>query len=243
MREINIDGKTFGLWTVIGKSDKPRYVKCKCACGKIQDVRKNALMRGDTLSCKKCVNRKIPNRNNGSEKRTRTMLENQKKKYIGTTINGWKILDLYKKEGLKGDNLYCKAICPVCGKEHDIRLYKLKDTEMCLKCKGDIEQPGKVMREVCDVEGTNLAIIKSRLNGKVNKNSKTGYNGVVMNNGKYAAYIIFKGKRFYLGTYSDVLDAANARKRADELIYGTFLNQHVGWEEELKQKLTELKKK
>lgn len=235
MKPIDINGKTFGSWTVIGPSDKPRYVKCRCACGTVQDVRKNALMRGDTLGCNQCsVSKK-------AKHRSQTMLERQKKKYIGQIINSWKILDLYKKDGLEGDNLYCRALCPVCGKECNIRLYKLKDIDKCKQCTDNFSDAAEETRKISVVDGSSLILAKARLNGVVNKNSKTGYNGVTFRNGKYFANITFKKKHFYLGSYNNISDAIFARKAADELLYKTYLEEHEGWEQELREQLNELK--
>ena len=99
-----------------------------------------------------------------------------------------------------------------------------------------------VIHSVTQMDGSSLSSVKSRMGGKVNKNSQTGVNGVVKRpNGRYFAYINFRRKQIYLGLYDDLDDAIAARKKAETAIYGEYLDQHEGWEEELKEKLEKLK--
>lgn len=44
-------GKRYGSWTVIGLSDKPRYVKCKCYCGTESDIHSYSLTNGTSTNC------------------------------------------------------------------------------------------------------------------------------------------------------------------------------------------------
>lgn len=47
-------GKKYGKWVVIGISEKPRYLTCKCECGTIRDVAKSSLTNG-LSSCCGCI--------------------------------------------------------------------------------------------------------------------------------------------------------------------------------------------
>ena len=47
----NIEGKEFGEWRVLEKSDKDRYWKCQCSCGNIKDVLDYSLIHGKSTSC------------------------------------------------------------------------------------------------------------------------------------------------------------------------------------------------
>ena len=44
-------GDRFGEWTIIGKSDKPGYAKCRCSCGRVYDVKKSNLSSGRSTKC------------------------------------------------------------------------------------------------------------------------------------------------------------------------------------------------
>ena len=47
--------------------------------------------------------------------------------------------------------------------------------------------------------------------------------------GKYAAYIGFKKKVFYIGTYETLNQAVEARKEAEDRIFGSFLESYRNW--------------
>ena len=70
---------------------------------------------------------------------------------------------------------------------------------------------------------------------KARKNSTTGQRGVSYNNriSKYHAYIGFKKKTYSLVYFNTLEEAINARKRAEEMIYGPFLK----WFEENREDL------
>lgn len=57
------------------------------------------------------------------------------------------------------------------------------------------------------------------------KNNSSGYNGVYLNRRtqKWTAQIGFKGKNYNLGSFSRIEDAVDARKKAEDRIYGEFL--------------------
>ncbi len=65
-------------------------------------------------------------------------------------------------------------------------------------------------------EGTELRQV---LEEKVyNPNSASGYVGVQPKRGKWAAYITYKKKHYYLGTFQNIEDAVKARARAKEAV-------------------------
>lgn len=93
------------------------------------------------------------------------------------------------------------------------------------------------------IPSTDLAKIRSRVNGTVNKNSKTGVNGVALTQkGTYKAYISFKHKHIHLGFFNNLKDAAAARKEAEEILYNKFLDDNAGWEQRLTDAMDEYKK-
>jgi hypothetical protein len=103
--------------------------------------------------------------------------------------------------------------------------------------------PLEITRKVVNVDGTDLAKLRSRVNGTVNKNSKTGVNGVALTKkGTYKAYISFKHKLIHLGFFTDLKDAIAARKEAEEILYNKFLDDNAGWEQRLADAMAEHKK-
>lgn len=237
MKYIDITGQKFGEWTVIGKSEKPQHVKCQCSCGLTKDVSKPALLSGRTTSCKSCANKRM------GPHRSQVFLQKQKDKYIGHIVNGWKVIEVYKNEKTKDNDLFCIAICPVCGQEAHMRLVNVKKVSKCMACTNNLKATSDIIRQETNIDGTSLVSLKSRINGTLNKNSTTGHNGVCRERYGYRASITFKRKTFYLGTYKHIEDAVAARKSAEELIYGGYLAEHEGQEEELKNKLRNAKVK
>lgn len=173
-----------------------------------------------------------------AKKRSESILAKRKKQYIGSIINDWKIIDIYKKEGER--DYFCKALCPVCGNPSEMRLFLVKETGKCMRCTNNIQKHSTVIHKLTDVGGSSLVSVKMRLEGKVNCNSSTGVNGVFFDRGKYRAAIFFKGKRTYLGRYSTIEEAAAARKQAEEILYKEYLNENEGWEQKLKDTLCKL---
>ena len=44
---------------------------------------------------------------------------------------------------------------------------------------------------------------------------------------KYRAQITFKGKKYHLGFYDKLEDAAQVRKQAEEQMFGSFMAEHT----------------
>ena len=173
-----------------------------------------------------------------AQKRSESILKKRREQYIGSTVNNWKIIDVYKKEGER--DYFCKAICPICGNPSEMRLSFVKNTGKCMKCTNNIQKHSDAIHQLTDVGGSSLVSIKMRLEGKVNKNSSTGVNGVFFDRGKYRAAIFFKGKRTYLGRYSTIEEATTARKQAEEILYKEYLDENEGWEQKLKDAICKL---
>lgn len=176
-----------------------------------------------------------------AQKRSESCLNKRKQQYVGAVINGWEIIDVYKKEGAR--DYFCSAICPKCHRQAELRLGAVKKTNKCIKCTNNVKAASAVIHEVTDVDGTSLKSIKLRLDGKVNCNSSTGVNGVFKDRDRYRACITFKGKKIYLGYFDNLNSATKARKQAEQMIYGEFLDKHKGWEDEVKKTVQELCKK
>lgn len=107
--------------------------------------------------------------------------------------------------------------------------YKATDTltnsaqSMCLECA--IKYATENARKKAGyVGGTQLPKIKDLSPTAANT---TGYRGVyyVSKSDRWRAEIYFQKKRYYLGTYRKKEEAIKARKKAEEKLYGTFLEQ------------------
>ena len=65
------------------------------------------------------------------------------------------------------------------------------------------------------IDGTSLRMVYS---DTVRKDNTSGCKGVYQKNGRWAARIQYKGKRYYLGTYDRMEEAVKVRKEAEEKI-------------------------
>ena len=97
------------------------------------------------------------------------------------------------------------------------------DLSMCNECAG--KYAGEKMREKAGfVDGTQISRITSN---KLIATNTSGARGVYLERktGKWRARLRFKGKTYNFGTYANFDDAVKARKEAEQLIYGEFLDQ------------------
>ena len=65
--------------------------------------------------------------------------------------------------------------------------------------------------------------LKSR---KVPTDNTTGYKGVYLIRGKYVAKIVFQKKQYFLGTYENIEDAAEARREAEVVLFDGFAKHY-----------------
>ncbi|MEN8075755.1 AP2 domain-containing protein [Clostridioides difficile] len=113
-----------------------------------------------------------------------------------------------------------------CGNIIDASLQKLNtgDTKSCGCLKKDYykNELANNIKEY-QLDGTNVAYLKSNKLSKVNK---SGVRGVSQKkNGKWLAQITFKRKNYNLGTYENFEDAVKARKEAEEKLFKPVLDK------------------
>ncbi len=193
---------------------------CRCCkCGKTIDLHTSAL-----------VNRKNPTC--GCEKRKRTPPK-IKDKYLemkGNVYGTLEVLDVFRPDIANGQGVFqtkLRCRCLKCGTitEPDAVAVLRGSTKSCTTCSRRIREMAKDAMDASFVDGTNIIQIDGRR--KRNKNNSTGYNGVSRSGDKYRAYINFKRKQYHLGVYNTVERAVEARKEAEERIYGDFLQWYA----------------
>ena len=122
------------------------------------------------------------------------------------------------KEGYGASVWRCRCDC---GKEVNVMYFGLVSGNNkscgCLK-----EESQKNLLERMElVDGTCVEWLKDR---KIRTDNKSGCKGVYKRkSGKYTVSIGFKKKIIYLGTYESRDEAIEARKKAEELVYDSFL--------------------
>lgn len=122
--------------------------------------------------------------------------------------------------GKRKGHYYWRCRCK-CGNETEVRQNHLLTGKTkscgCLQAK-------VVVDNMKFVDGTSVTLLEKAGNRLVRTNT-SGHNGVYRNkkSQKWIAQIGFKGKTYYLGSYSKINDAVRAREKAEERIYGEFL--------------------
>ncbi len=115
-----------------------------------------------------------------------------------------------------------------CGNEVVVRTNRLRSghTTSC-GCKGPGATPGFGLPGLTYVEGTCLEMLRAKT---VRSNNTSGVPGVdwLTAKGRWRASICFKGKRYYLGSYSVFADAVKARKQAEAELHDKFVDEFAG---------------
>lgn len=199
-------GKRFGKLTIIEPAHtdkKSKYYICKCDCGNYKTIRLDNLKYRKTTSCG-CL------------------------KYEKHISAGKKFGLLTPIEFSYTDNRKTYWICKCdCGNIKKVRADHLKSgTVVSCGCKKKSDQNSIFEKQKAGfVDGTNInQIMPDR---KMNSNNKTGVKGVswMPSRQKYRAQITFKRKIYNLGYFDKLEDAAEARKNAEEEMFGGFLQE------------------
>ncbi len=214
-KSVNHDliGKTFGELTVLSRSEEqPKnggvWWHCQCSCGNTYDVSGTLLVTG---------------------KRTHCPGEQHERKYASSDISGQKferLTALYptEKRDAKGSVIWhCRCDC---GNEVEVSYNSLMYTHIqscgCRKKEHDQELGGYLTH----VAGTSVDMLKSK---KVPTNNTTGTKGVYFIRGKYVAKIVLQKKAYYLGTYSTIEEAIEARRKGEELLHTGTAEYYARW--------------
>ena len=202
----DLTGQRFGMYTVIEQAESSpgghRRWTCRCDCGEIRVVFATNLKKGHSTGCGCRRFRDLAGERIGRL----TVLERS---------------DRYASRGERKVQLW-KCLCD-CG----AITYKATDTltnpeeSMCSEC-SQRHAAACARAGAGYVEGTQLSKIQN-----IPQESKgfTGVRGVYFEakNRKYRARLKFQGKVYNLGSYSTLEEAAQARRVAEEDIYGNFL--------------------
>ena len=77
------------------------------------------------------------------------------------------------------------------------------------------------------VENTNVDLIYDLLSHrKLRSNNTTGVTGVTFSRGRYGAQIGFQGKKYNLGSFETLEEAAKVRRDAELEFFGEFLDKY-----------------
>lgn len=184
----DLTGQRFGKLIILYPTDRRMdsgsiVWKCKCDCGNLIEVGRDKLLSGGTTSCG--CGRKPP-----------------RKDYLGKRFG---MLTVTGHAGKKGGVHYWRCQCH-CGNQTEVSQSNLQSGQISCGCIQN-QRPGLNF-----VDGTFVEGIQSNTLSKANT---SGIRGVYFNKkrGKWIAQIMFKGRCYYLGGYSQMEDAVKARKK------------------------------
>ena len=228
-KAIDLTEQQFGYLTVISATDKRDGTgsiiwKCQCVCNEITYASSRALRSGSKTSC-------------GCKKKERA--PNLKRRDLKDQRFANLVAIRPLEERIDGSIIWeCRCDC---GNVVNVSAKSLTsgNTKSC-GCR-NIEVARRRAREKASadcVAGTRL----SYLTQTVFSHNTSGIRGVCYHKkaGKWIASINFQKKTYYLGCYDHKEEAEKARKAAEDLLWGPFLEEHIGPfknEEERKEKL------
>lgn len=207
-----LTGKQFGELTVIRKVENTKHNStqwlCKCSCGSDYVVQGSLLVTGRRTHCGCKTVRGRP------------------ADITGKKFNRLTALYIAKRNDPK-DGVIWRCRCD-CGNEVDVFYNSLVfcNQKSCGCQKKEHDQ--KLKTFLTHVAGTSVDMLKSK---KVPTDNTTGYKGVYLIRGKYIAKIVFQKKQYFLGTYENIEDAAQARKEAEEVLFDGFAEHYQKWKE------------
>jgi len=211
----DLTGQIFGELNVLHRAEYQRknggiWWTCRCACGNTYDTPATLLVTGRRTHCSSHIH---------------------ERNYASSDITDQRFSRLVaeyptEKRDNKGSVIWhCRCDC---GNTVDVSYNCLVYSGMkscgCQK----IENNGKLQENLTHADGTSLDIIRSK---KMFANNTTGYRGVYLIRGKYVAKIVFQQKSYYLGTYENIEDAANARLEAEETVFAGTVAYYDKWKE------------
>ncbi len=128
------------------------------------------------------------------------------------------------KRDIKGSVIWhCRCDC---GKEVDYSYNELLYTNI-KSCGCQKEEHNMALRTfLTHVDGTSIDALKS---DRVPSNNTTGVKGVYKIRGKYVAKIVFKKKQYILGQFDTLALAAEARKKAEQVIRESVVDYYEKW--------------
>lgn len=217
-KRYDLVGRKFGRLTVISKGDVVKQKTtwhCRCKCGNDVVTTTGRLNAGLVQSCG-CMRK-----DNATKLGKARFID-----LTGQKIERLTVIRLIKKA--KTYTLW-EYQCE-CGNRTKVRGNDLRTGNTrscgCLNVEAMREEGKKHVDKILAnmVENTNLGKIDS----KIAKNNKSGVKGVFWNTRrqKWESKIMFQGKRYHLGAFDSLEEAAKARKEAEERLFHPILKKY-----------------
>lgn len=203
--DLSIIGKTFNELKVIECTDKRNgqnriLYRCECLrCGGEKLATKANLKRGEIKNCG-CKRHEPKNNLVG-------------KIYGNLKVKNYKVVN---------NKLMYECECLLCGKTTDVMPGDLVSGKK--KTCGNHNKGKEAKIKKLFIEGTEPTKLENP--ERLRATNTSGRTGVYYDKTRklWCAEIMFKRKKYYLGRYKDIKEAIKVRKKAEEEIFGEFLN-------------------
>lgn len=198
IQKKNLTGKRFGKLVVLGKTEKRKrgaYLwSCQCDCGNICERPAGELNAGTATSC-------------GCSWRQPAIHEGDR---FG------RLIAVRPTEKRSAKAVIWECLCE-CGKTVFVRTTSLTSghTTSCGCVKQELDKEKDFRKILTYTDDTCIEFAKGISKPRSNTSPDTGVRGVILKDGKYVAQIKFRKKRYYLGRFSRLEDAVEARRRAE----------------------------
>lgn len=200
-RAADLSGRVFGKLTArhpTERRDNGSVVwLCECECGGTAEVSARNLVHSHTTTCGCAKGRPI---SRGEPFGALRAVER-----VGTNARGQAVW-------------LCECEC---GKSCEAPAPELRYGTIT-SCGCGAEKKRRIAESAGIVEGTKLSMLTTRPPA----NNKTGVKGVFQRGSRFVAQIKFQGEHRYLGTFGTLEEAAEARRQAEEELFGPVLERH-----------------
>lgn len=194
----DLTGKRFGKLMVLSKTENRKrgaYLwRCQCDCGNICEKTTGDLNSGSAISC-------------GCSWRQAAVRAGER---YG------KLVAVRPTEHRSSKSVVWECRCD-CGNIITVRATLLTSghTTSCGCAKRELDERRDFKKILTYTDNTCIEFARNIGRARTTTSPDTGVRGVIMKGGKYQAQIVFQKKRYYLGRYSKLEDAINARKQAE----------------------------
>lgn len=198
VQKQDLTGKRFGKLVVLDKTENRKrgaYLwRCQCDCGNICEKPTGELNSGCATSC-------------GCSWRQPAVREGER---YG------KLVTIRPTEQRSAKSVIWECLCD-CGNIVFVRATMLTSghTTSCGCVKRGIDEQRDFKTILTYTDDTCIEFAKEIGKPRSNTSPDTGVRGVILKDGKYQAQIKFRKKRYYLGCFSRLEDAIEARRRAE----------------------------
>lgn len=179
---------------------------CRCACGNSLNLPGRLLTQGKRTHCGCKSNRGRPTN------------------IAGQRFHRLTALTMLPQRDPSGNVMWrCQCDCGnIVDVSYNSLVYSNQKSCGCQKKEHD----KKLGDYLVHVAGTSVEQLKSK---KLPSDNTTGVKGVYLVHGRYMAKIVFQKKQYFLGTYSTLQQAAQARQEAEELLFDAVADHYQKW--------------